>query len=240
MITRLGFAAALAASVLLVSACASEPGTVPGAPLSTEPPETIVEEYPLEAAWLDDGRLFAVVTWGSSTCVPLVEDVTAEGQNVTVTFAEEEEARACTADYAPRASLAGLPEGVDPTEDVVITLVDPLSTELTPRVELDGQDELRGRGGESTEFEPSAGWFDDQGLVLLTWGSSSCPPVVEGIDEGENAATITFVTEDGMCTMDMAPRLTVLGFAQDHDDDDFVLTLDGGGFEGVTVRPIEN
>lgn len=238
---RLGLAAALTASVLLMAGCAAESSPGPATPASTpEPQQTAQGEYELEAAWLDDGRMFALVTWGSSGCVPSVESAEAQGQTVTVTFVEEDSDRACTADYAPRATLVDLPEGVDPTEEIEIVLIDPVLGDRSVSTDLDGEDDLGSRGGESTDYAPSAGWFDDRGLVLLTWGSSSCVPRVAQIEETEDAATVTFTAEDGACTRDMAPRATVLMFEDDHDDDDFVLTLTGGEFDGVEVRPIDN
>ena len=45
--------------------------------------------------------------------------------------------------------------------------------------DLAGVPGLGGPGSE-TDFEPSAGWTDQDGMfVLLTWGSSTCPPVVD-------------------------------------------------------------
>ncbi len=235
----MGFAAALAASALLIAGCAAGPGSDPSSTAEPPPVEQPDAEYELGAAWLDDGRMFAVVTWGSSTCVPVVETVEADGQRVTVTFAEDEEVRACTMDYVPRASVAGLPEGVDPTEDVHITLVDPIAPDATPSIELDGNDDLGGRGGQPTDYEPSAGWFGDNGVVLLTWGSSSCPPVIEDIASGDDGPVITIKDETGACTADMAPRLTIVGF-DGSPDDDTVLTLNGGGFDGARVPVLEN
>lgn len=242
MKTRFGGAALLAAAALVLTGCTSDAGPAtpvstpePSAPAVSPEPPAASDDAELEAAWLDEGRFFAVVTWGSSTCVPVVETTTAEGQTVTVTFAEEDATRPCTADYAPRASIAPLPEGVDPTEDVevVVTLGD-----TTLRTELDGDDDLTA-SGEPTQYAPSAGWFDDRQLVLLTWGSSSCPPVVESIEESSDSATITFAAETGACTRDMVPSSTVLGFSETvDDDDDFVVTLQGAGFDGVELRPI--
>ena len=233
----LSASAALAAALLIVG-CSSSPGS--GAPTGSPEPgdsgtTTPVEGDEIEAAWLDDGRLFAIVTWGSSTCVPIVDEVSAEGQKVTVALADApsggEEEVPCTADLAPRASIGGLPEGVDPTKDVefVVTFGD-----ITEDVELDGNAALTGVPGESTEYAPSAGWFDDNGIVLLTWGSSTCAPVVENIEVQDGGATVTFETADGVCTMDMAPRATILG-VDDHDDDDesFTLTLVGDNLDGT-------
>lgn len=229
------------AAALLVAGCAPSPGSP--APTSTSTSDdggssTAPTGDDVEAAWLDDGRMFAIVTWGSSTCVPIVDDVTGDGQTVTVSLVDppssDDAEKACTADLAPRASVAGIPEGVDPTQDVefIVTVGD-----ITDDVDLDGNATLAGTPGSPTDYAPSAGWFDDEGAVLLTWGSSSCPPIVESIEEQAGGATVTFATEDGICTMDMAPRATVLAFSDDDDlnDDDgeFVLTLVGGNLDAT-------
>lgn len=237
-------ASTLFAAALLVAGCAGSPGATP--PTSSATPDDSASapappaEDDIEAAWLDDGRMFAIVTWGSSTCVPVVDEVTADGQKVTVSLVDppssDGEEKACTADLAARASVGGIPEGVDPTKDVefVVTVGD-----VTDDVDLDGNSALTGTPGSSTEYAPSAGWFDDDGAVLLTWGSSTCPPIVESVEEQQGGATVTFATEDGVCTMDMVPRATVLGFGDDDGDDDdaddgeFVLTLVGGNLDGT-------
>ncbi|MGM7668001.1 hypothetical protein [Microbacterium sp. A93] len=235
-------AAAVLATALLVVGCSSSPGS--STPTSDATPDdsgsstTPVTDDDIEAAWLDNGRLFAIVTWGSSTCVPVVDEVTANGQTVTVALADAPSAdgaeTACTADLAPRASIGGVPEGVDPTKDVeFVVTVDG----VTDDAELDGNAALTGTPGSETDYAPSAGWFDDEGVVLLTWGSSTCPPIVENLEEQPGGATVTFKTEDRQCTMDMAPRATMLGFSDDIDDDgDFILTLVGDNLDGaVTV-----
>src|SRR5690606_37900992 len=133
------------------------------------------------------------------------------GQTVRVALADaptDDEVIACTDDHAPRASIGALPEGVDPTQDVevIVTVGD-----ITDDVDLDGNPELTGVPGQPTEYAPSAGWFDDEGIVLLTWGSSGCPPIVENVEEQAGGATVTFTTEDRVCTMDMAPRAPAIG-----------------------------
>ncbi|MGM7698100.1 hypothetical protein [Microbacterium sp. A84] len=243
-------AAAVLAAALLVVGCASSPGSSsPGssAPDSSSPdsPAAPVTDDDFEAAWLDDGRMFAIVTWGSSTCVPVVDEVIAKGQTVTVALVDPPSAdgaeTVCTADLSPRASIGGVPEGVDPTQDVefIVTVGD-----VTDDVDLDGNSALAGTPGSETEYAPSAGWFDDEGVVLLTWGSSTCPPIVENVEEQPGGATVTFKTEDRPCTMDMVPRATMLGFSDDsddsddNDDGDFILTLVGDNLDG-TVTVIE-
>jgi hypothetical protein len=179
--------------------------------------------------------MFSIVTWGSSSCVPIVDEISAEGQKVTLSLIDapndDGTERVCTADFAPRASIGGLPAGVDPTKDVefVVTL-----GEITEDVELDGNAALTGTPGDATDYLPSAGWFDDEGIVLVTWGSSTCPPVVENVEVQDAGATVTFATEVGACTMDMVPRATLLGMTGDVDDDeDFVLTLVGGNLDAA-------
>lgn len=225
------------AAALLVTGCTSTPGS--STPTSSASPDDTSTAPPaeddIEAAWLDDGRMFAIVTWGSSTCVPLVDEVTGDGQRVTVSLADPPSSdgaeKACTADLSARASIGALPEGVDPTKDVefIVTVGD-----VTDDVDLDGNPALTGTPGSSTEFGPSAGWFDDEGAVLLTWGSSTCLPIVESIEEQAGGATVTLATEDRACTMDMAPRATILGFSGEIDDDsEFTLTLVGGNLDAT-------
>ncbi|WP_334148444.1 hypothetical protein [Microbacterium sp.] len=236
--TRLAVVFSSLAAVLLVAAgCTATPGaespTSSPAPSSGASGEDVND---VEATLLDDGRMFAVVTWGSSGCVPQVDEVSADGQTVTVTLVELESEdggeKACTTDFAPRASVGALPEGVDPTQDITLQVT---YGEIADDVDLDGSADFTGTPGGSTEYQPTAGWFDDGSLVLLTWGSSSCAPVVESVEGSGNAGTVTFVTdEDKMCTMDMAPRATIIAFGDDAvEDDGFMLTLTGGGLEGT-------
>lgn len=247
MTSRLRFvlaaSAALAAAVF-IAGCTPSPG--PPAPTSSATSDDTgsstapIGDDDVEAAWLDGGRMFAIVTWGSSTCVPVVDDAVAEGQTVTVSLVDPPSSdgaeKACTADLSARASVGAVPEGVDPTRDVefIVTLDD-----ITDDVDLDGNAALTAMPGTSTDYAPSAGWFDDEGAVVLTWGSSTCPPIVESVEDQAGGATVTFATEDGVCTMDMVPRATVLAFSDDHDDEDgdFILTLVGGNLDAkVPVR----
>ncbi len=101
--------------------------------------------------------------------------ITAEGQRVSVTLVEPEgdgaTEQACTADLAPRASVGALPEGVDPTKDITLVVT---YGDLLDEIDVDADPEATATPGSATEYQPSAGWFDDGGLVLLTWG----PPAV--------------------------------------------------------------
>ncbi len=242
-ITRISTAAtALVASAFLLMGCAtpaddngSEPVTTP----EETAPGTTGDDLDFDVAWLDNGRMVAIVTQGSSSCVPIAGEITADGQTVTAELSEGEEDQACTADLVPRASLVGLPEGVDPTRDVRFNVTLGLAT---GDEDLDGNSALTGTPGDATDYAPSAGWFEDDALVLLTWGSSTCLPVIDSTEASGNAGTVRFVTEERACTMDMAPRMTIVDFGDiedDGDDDQFVLTLVGDGLD-ATLNVIDN
>lgn len=232
--TRLIAALSALAAALLIAGCTATPGsatpTSTGTPQSSSAPDDDFDD--IEGTLLDDGRMFAVVTWGSSTCVPVVDTVTAEGQNVTVLLVDNEADQVCTRDMAPRASVGALPEGVDPTKDLTLNVT---YGDVVDDVDLDGEPTLTSSPGSSTDYAPSAGWIGDGELVLLTWGSSGCPPVVESVEGAGSAGTVTFTTDDErMCTMDMAPRATLIGFGDDAvDEEGFTLTLVGDNLDGT-------
>ena len=79
------------------------------------------QETDVEAAWLDDGRIIAVVTSGSSTCVPTAEsaEINSDGA-LAVELVEPDADTACTRDLVPRATLVTVPNGVDPSQDLEI------------------------------------------------------------------------------------------------------------------------
>lgn len=224
-------AAVVALGALVLAGCAT---SAPGAPTSTgdggngtTSPDGTGE---VDAAWLDGGRMVAVVTDGSSSCVPVATDATADGQIVDITLEDRDEA-ACTDDLVPRASLSDLPAGADPGQDVTLRVT---YGDIRDDVDLDGLASPAAQGG-IAGGEPSAGWFADDGIVLLTWGSSTCVPQVEEVAMADAGATVTFAElGDRVCTMDMAPRATVIQLPQERaGDQPFTLTLTGGGLEGV-------
>ncbi|MFJ4044230.1 hypothetical protein ACIPV2_00625 [Microbacterium sp. NPDC089987] len=221
--------ATLAGVALLATACASAPGS--DAPTSSRTPSGLstppiadgVSE--VEVAWLDGGRAIAVLTWGSSSCVPTLGDVEGDGQSISVTLAASSE-KACTDDLAPRALMVPVPEGVDVTADVEVEIVHGQRTDTSDLEAL--AEAPQGQ----TEYRPSASWFDDDGIVLLTWGSSSCPPIVNDVQATDGGATVTLQDIDRPCTMDMAPRLTPLAVPGGHAAGPYELTLVGGGLDG--------
>lgn len=202
---RLSFLGLAAAALLGAGALAGCAGGAAGAPESPSPDASdAVSVAEVQAAWLDGGRSIAVVTSGSSTCVPTASETpTIEGRVLTVPLAESTRT-ACTRDFVPRATSVSLPEGVDPTQGLQIA--------ITGAVE--GETILAGLPEAPVpvpEFGPSAGWVDSSVVAVLTWGSSGCPPVVETVTAADGDVVIGFATPpaDQVCTMDMAPRVTL-------------------------------
>lgn len=225
----LAAALALGLAALGLAACATPaPGVSPTTAASVPAGE-------IGAAWLDDGRAVGVVTWGSSSCVPFAGEPMYDATTSTVTVElTDPEGAACTRDYVPRGSLVSLPAGVDPAEDlaVVVTGTYAGSTSLT------GDAALTGQPGGMTEYLPSAGWYDHGGFLILTWGSSSCVPQLEGAEAtGPDQVTATFVTPpaDQVCTADMGPRVTVAEVTDVPEGADVTLLLAGGEFADVEV-----
>lgn len=228
-------AASLAATALIAAGCAQSP-TAPaptgsGAPSASEQPS----DGDVAAAWLDEGRSIAVVTQGSSTCVPVVKDATASGQTITVTL-EDPQAKACTKDLVPRASFAQVPAGVDVTKEVEVKVAYGTVSGVTALTAL------AAAPTQAPDAMPkpvsSAGWYSDNGIALLTWGSSSCKPEIDKVEQKDGGATVGFKTIDRVCTMDLGPRVTVIPLDQPRSGSgDFTLTLTGDGLDG-TVKVI--
>ncbi|KAA9130404.1 hypothetical protein [Microbacterium caowuchunii] len=220
---------ALVAAVAL-SGCAGTSGGTP----------TVIDDLEVDAAWVDNGRMIALVTWGSSTCAPIAEEgVLGQDGVLSVTLLDpppvgEETERACTADMAPRATLVGLPEGIDPAQDLDVRVT---YASAVGDTELDGVPGLAAPTT-PTDYEPSAGWVEEGLFAVVTWGSSSCAPVVEDVQaSAEKEVTLTFATPpaDRICTMDMAPRVALAAVDGLADDDGVELVLQGDTFSGVRI-----
>ena len=231
MIRSASAALGAVALLALLAGCASTAGS-DATPLP-EPSGTDAE-IEVDAAWLDGGRMIGLVTVGSSTCAPIAEEAVLNDGVIEVTLTDPPADTACTRDMVPRATIVGVPEGVDPTQDVNIWVT---GDGYYGETELDGAAGLVA-GGE-TDYLPSAGWTDVDGqFLVLTWGSSGCPPVLEDASAtGAAEVTVTFATPpaDQVCTMDMAPRVTVVWVDGPEDDDDVSAILTGGEFDNVRI-----
>jgi len=226
---------ALSALGIALAGCASAaPAPEPDETAPVEPVEMEVE-----AAWLDAGRLLGVVTWGSSTCVPeggeaqLADDGTIEVSLVDP--GEIDPNRPCTEDYRARVTVVGVPEGVDPSQSQVLNVTLGAGT---------GTAELAGIAdaaapGSPTDYAPSAGWTGRPGVIAyLTWGSSTCVPVVADVQQtAPDQVTVTFQEPepDRICTMDMAPRAGLVEVPELTPAPGVQLILQGDGFDGVAA-----
>jgi hypothetical protein len=63
------------------------------------------------AGWTTEDGIFALLTWGSSGCPPVVQDaVVSAPREITVSFAEPPADLVCTADMAARVNVVGVPD----------------------------------------------------------------------------------------------------------------------------------
>lgn len=211
------FAAALALAVVLTG-CATNltPGSsappAPSANAETPAPAPVPDESETDddmffsttpsASWVNNGAGIVLLTWGSSSCVPEAADVTADGQNVSVTMAPPA-GDFCTADMAPRGTYIAVPDSVKRDQPVTLkSAVDSaeLGLEVAPTEVVDMV------GMQS----PTAAWVGSN-IALVSWGSSSCRPSISGLsEESATSLTATFAAPEGACTRDLVPRVTLL------------------------------
>lgn len=234
LIAALG-AGLLAAGLLTgcATGAASAPENTAGTVTPTPDAEGSASSGAVEAAWLDAGRSIAIVTRGSSTCVPVVDgEPRVAGDALTVTLGESTRSD-CTRDMAPRATLVGLPTGVDPTRslEVIVEGAAEGRTTLAP---------LAAAPSDATEFSPSAGWVDARSIAIVTYGSSGCPPTVESVTATGSDIAVQFATPpaDQVCTMDIAPRVTLADLGDQAPEGDVSVVLAGGGVDPTEPIPV--
>ncbi|GAA2076491.1 hypothetical protein [Microbacterium hatanonis] len=241
--TRTTSILAAAASLLLLAgglaACAtpSAPGSSSGTPAASPSDDASAPaDADIDAAWLGGGTMIAVLTRGSSTCVPVASDVAYADGVLTVELADPPADQACTRDYVLRAFAVVVPEGVDPAEDLEIAVS---GTEASGSTELAGVAGLVPSDGLEDGGVPTAGWSSADGVfALLTWGSSGCPPVVQDAlvsAPGEITVTLAESPADRICTSDFAPRVTLGEVPGIESDTAYELVLQGDGLEGTRI-----
>ncbi len=96
--------------------------TINGVP-GLSPDDADETQLPPTAGWTQQDGQFIILSYGSSTCEPVFEgaETTAESE-ITVTFADLDETTPCTADLAPRTTLAFADGHRDqPDVDLVLT-----------------------------------------------------------------------------------------------------------------------
>lgn len=230
----LSFAGLLGAALLAAGAltgCATGAGSTPASTdAASSTPDATAPAGEIGAAWLDGGRSIALVTSGSSSCPPVVsaEPTVADG-SISVTL-EDAPSQVCTRDMAPRATLVGLPAGTDVTRSWTVSV----------EGVVQGQAMLAGLASPAptgeTDFAPSAGWADDALVAILTYGSSGCPPTVESVTTAGSEIAVKFATApaDQICTMDIAPRVTLADVGREAPSGDVSIVLSGGDVDSAT------
>jgi hypothetical protein len=223
-----------AVMLLALAGCTATPAS-PGSS-SSSPGDGAVAQVEVDATWLDDGRMIGIVTYGSSTCPPVLEDAALQDNGTfAVILADAETDAVCTKDMVPRVTLVEALPDMDPAVDLEITVAGDGFTGDTDLDAVQGLDP----SNTASEFAPSAGWIDaDDSFVIVTWGSSTCVPVVESTAvSGAAEVNVTFVTPpaDEVCTMDMVPRGLVTSVADLAEDEGVTAVLVGTDFDGVRV-----
>ncbi|MDN3497103.1 hypothetical protein QL996_14265 [Planococcus sp. APC 4015] len=189
-------------------------------------------EIEVDAAWLDGGRIVGLVTYGSSTCIPTAVIETVENGVLEVSLVDDPDA-ACTRDMVPRVTPIELMGDVDPTQDLEIRVT---GEGYYGDTDLDGVAGLAPAA--ETDYLPTAGWTDEDGqFIILSWGSSTCLPVVEDVVAAGSDVTVTFATPpaDQACTMDMVPRGVIAQVMDLDEDDDVFAILQGAEFAGARI-----
>ncbi|ANF31626.1 hypothetical protein A0130_08025 [Leifsonia xyli] len=76
------------------------------------------------AVWLEDGDQLAIVLYGSSTCPPKVQNVTATSSTqITATLAPAP-GGICTRDFVPHTTVFGTPDRITKTGEVKVVFPD--------------------------------------------------------------------------------------------------------------------
>lgn len=134
--------------MFLVAACGSDDGSegdsgaVPKAVTPTASGVTVARDVPswIEAtmdaqagAGVDEDENVVVVTLGSSTNPHVVSEIFVDGQTITVTVANDEDAPA-TMDLVPTTSTFALPTGVAADQAITIVVGDHGAVEVGPEL----------------------------------------------------------------------------------------------------------
>ena len=214
MRTRLILTASVLGLAALVSGCATTAATSPtNSPEATTAPSEAPEETTAPAAdvtagWVSSGTMIGIVTIGSSTCVPVVDAVLAEGDTLSVTLKDPDASTPCTRDLQPRITGVGIPEGIDVTKPVTLGVA---YNDNTTTIDLEA---APAPAADPMEMAPAAGYVGPNTIGLVTYGSSTCVPSVESAEPGDDASNlvVTFATPDANqpCTSDLAPRVTTI------------------------------
>jgi len=124
-VLRVTIAVLLGTAVLLTTtACGPahiEVRSYNGLPERTTGIDTSVTDGKPGAAWQGDGAQLAIVTWGSSSCLPYVNTIAVGGGN-SLTVDIQDAGGVCTADFGPRTTIINVPSAIDRSRETHLTL----------------------------------------------------------------------------------------------------------------------
>lgn len=236
-VRSLSAAAALVVAAF-VSGCASHPGAGPTHQPSTPDGQSskISPEYAPRAAWLDASS-FVIATRGDG-CAPEISDLTSGDQRIEVTLSAPADG-ACADSEKPSTTYGtylGVPAGLDSSKPLTIAVTQHGGE--ASLIELPGLP-----GGEIAPADrmqpqlPAAAWIGEGELAVLTWGSSTCVP-----ESGAVQGSVLTLAEpkDGVCTMDLVPRITFVEATAVAPDAALTLadyTSEDGGPVVLTLTP---
>lgn len=227
----LSVVAALALAAF-VSGCASAPGAAPTDQPSTPDGQSskISPEDAPRAAWLDASS-FVIATRGDG-CAPEISDLVTGEQRIEVTLTAPAEGACADSETSStiHGTYLGVPAGLDSSKPLTIAVTQH-GGEAT-LIELPGlpKGEIAPADRMPPQL-PAAAWIGEEELAVLTWGSSTCVPESGAV---EGSVLTLDEPKDGVCTMDLVPRITFV----DAPDvaPDAALTL--AGYTGEDGEPI--
>lgn len=203
---------------------------------TTPPPPTSPANTPgLDAVWLDGGRTIGLVVNFDVIGVCALFMITSYQDGVLEVGEHPVGDPGCQTGDGPRVDLL-TPEGIDPTEDLEIHVTTAL---FSGEVYLPGEPGLVMADANGYTGTPSASWFGDGGLVILTRGSTTCPPIFrDALATGDAEVTATFWTAASpqVCTDDLAPHVTIRQVPGITKHSGAQLILAGTGFDNQKVQ----
>jgi hypothetical protein len=125
--TRLLPVVAALATIAVLAGCS----TAPSRPIEDYAGEPKGVDAPASSAggaswavWLEDGTRFAIVLYGSSTCPPKVQNVTATANDTITATLAPAPGGICTHDYMPHSTVFGTPDRISKNARVKVVLPD--------------------------------------------------------------------------------------------------------------------
>lgn len=229
----LALASAISLMALSLSACSSDQAEPSATPSPSDNTSDAQNTFDLEAAWLSGGDSIVLVTRGSSNCLPSVTEVSASGTSqLKVTLEPAAEDLACLRDFVPQFNVIEAPSDLDRSAPITLKVeyLDAIATAELAAV----SDYTSG----TLELTDSAGWASDTSIVLVTYGSSSCVPMLESAArdaEGNVVVNFADLATEQACTADLAPRFTFIEGIESGKTDGVNLILNGDGYAGEKV-----